>query len=161
MMREVNAAAELVESEEFFGVLVQVFREIQKCVEMEKNGGIIGSGDASSTGANSEGSFVLPKRWKEILRAWWAINLSRVVGEEVNLRYDTDGEKLSPELQYYWSEEDVALAKAPHGGRVRAEHIKLMRVMAAAPAAASLRVRGIDALIDEVSYIAKCLRQSR
>ena len=75
------------------------------------------------------------------------------------LRFDTDGEKLMPDRRYYWDEEQVALAKAD-AGRVGADHIKMMRLMASGPAELSLKVQGADALIDEIGYISKCLERS-
>ncbi len=72
MMRSVNARAEQIESPEFYKILKQSLQAMQKH-----------AGE--------------PGRWKDILRAWWGINLTRASGEDVNLRFDTDGEKLSAE----------------------------------------------------------------
>ena len=108
MMRSVNARAEQIESPEFYKILKQSLQAMQKH-----------AGE--------------PGRWKDILRAWWGINLTRASGEDVNLRFDTDGEKLSAEQRYYWDEEQVALAKA-NAGRIGANHIKMMRLMASGPA---------------------------
>ena len=108
MMRSVNARAEQIESPEFYKILKQSLQAMQKH-----------AGE--------------PGRWKDILRAWWGINLTRASGEDVNLRFDTDGEKLSAEQRYYWDEEQVALAKA-NAGRIGANHIKMMRRMASGPA---------------------------
>jgi len=136
LMRAVNVRAEHADSDEFFGITKQVFGAMQKHVS-----------DAPET------------RWKDVLRAWWGINLVRASGEDVNLHFDTNGEKLVPEQRYYWDEEQAALAKAS-GGRIGADHIKLMRVMYAMPAEAALKVRGADKLIDEVAYIAKCVEKT-
>ena len=88
-------------------------------------------------------------RWKDILRA---------SGEEVNLKFDTDGEKLLADGHYYWDEEQAALGKAA-AGRIGADHIKMMRLMASGPAELSMKVTGADALIDEVLYIARCMER--
>ena len=134
MMRSVNARAEQVESPEFYKILKQSLQVMQKHAGEES-------------------------RWKDILRAWWGINLTRASGEEMNLNFDTDGEKLAIDGRYYWDEENAALSKA-RTGRIGADHIKMMRLMAAGPAELSLKVQGADALIDEVLYIARCVEKA-
>jgi len=134
MMRSVNARAEQVESPEFYKILKQSLQVMQKHAGEES-------------------------RWKDILRAWWGINLTRASGEEMNLSFDTDGEKLAIDGRYYWDEENAALSKA-RAGRIGADHIKMMRLMAAGPAELSLKVQGADALIDEVLYIARCVEKA-
>ena len=137
LMRAVNARAEHVDSEEFFDISRQVFRAMQKHVD----------DDAGS-------------RWKDILRAWWGINVVRAGGEDVNLKFDTDGEKLDATRRYFWDEEQAALAKATTG-RIGADHIKMMRVMYTMPAETALNIRGATGLIDEVAYVAKCVEKLR
>lgn len=134
MMRSVSARAEQVESPEFYGILKQALRVMQKHATEET-------------------------RWKDVLRAWWGINLTRVAGEEINLQFDTDGEKLTATGRYYWDEENAALSKAM-AGRIGADHIKMMRLMAAGPAKLSLKVQGADELIDEVLYVARCMEKA-
>ena len=134
MMRSVNTRAEQVESPEFFEILEQALTAMQKH-----------AGERS--------------RWMDVLRAWWGINLTRVAGEDINLNYDTDGEKLSAEQRYYWDEENVAMHKA-QAGRMGADHIKLLRIMERMPAEVALRVQGTDELIDEVLYVARCVERS-
>ena len=133
MMRGVSARAEQVESPEFYKILKQSLQVMQKH-----------AGEQT--------------RWKDVLRAWWGINLTRASGEDVNLHFDTDGEKLLADGKYYWDEEQTALAKAA-AGRIGADHIKMMRLMASGPAELSLKVAGADALIDEVLYVARCLEK--
>ena len=111
MMRSVSARAEQVESPEFYKILKQSLRAMQKHA-----------------------------------------------GEEVNLKFDTDGEKLLADGRYYWDEEQAALGKAA-AGRIGADHIKMMRLMASGPAELSMKVTGADALIDEVLYIARCMER--
>ncbi len=134
MMKSVGARAEQVESPEFYKILKQALKAMQKH-----------AGEAG--------------RWKDVLRAWWGINLTRASGEDVNLRFDTDGQKLVADGRYYWDEEQIALAKAA-AGRIGVDHIKLMRLMASGPVELSMKVQGVDALIDEVTYVAKCLERA-
>ncbi len=135
LMRAVNARAEHVDSPDFFDIVQQSFRAMQKRVEE-------GSG-----------------RWKDVLRAWWGLNLVKASGEDVNLRFDANGDKLVADGRYYWDEENVALMPAK-AGRVNAEHIKLMRIMQTGQAELALKVKGADDLIDEILYIVKCVERS-
>ncbi len=135
LMRAVNARAEHVDSPDFFDIVQQSFRAMQKRVEG-------GSG-----------------RWKDVLRAWWGLNLVKASGEDVNLSFDANGDKLVADGRYYWDEESVALMPAK-AGRVNAEHIKLMRIMQTGQAELALKVKGADDLIDEILYIVKCVERS-
>jgi DNA repair protein RecO (recombination protein O) len=135
LMRAVNARAEHVDSPDFFDIVQQSFRAMQKRVEE-------GSG-----------------RWKDVLRAWWGLNLVKASGEDVNLSFDANGDKLVADGRYYWDEESVALMPAK-AGRVNAEHIKLMRIMQTGQAELALKVKGADDLIDEILYIVKCVERS-
>ena len=130
MMRSVSMRAEQIESPEFYKILKQSLQAMQ-----------------NHAGEDS--------RWKDVLRAWWGINLTRASGEELNLSFDTNGDKLVADGRYYWDEENVALGKAD-SGRIGADHIKMMRIMQAMPAEASLKIQGADKLIDEVLYVARC-----
>ena len=133
MMREVCQRAEQIDSPEFFDILRQALRSMQK-------------------GINH--SYVT-ERWKDVLQTWWWLNLARAAGEDVNLNFDTDGQKLAVDSQYYWDEENSALAKNAHG-KVGAENIKLLRLMVKMPIETILKVKNLDELIDECLYIAKC-----
>lgn len=135
LMRAVNARAEHVDSPDFFDIVQQSFRAMQKRV--------------------GEG----PGRWKDVLRAWWGLNLVKASGEDVNLRFDANGDKLVADGRYYWDEESVALMPAK-AGRINAEHIKLMRIMQTGQAELALKVKGADDLIDEILYIVKCVERS-
>ena len=136
MMRAASVRSEHVDSPEFFDILQQSLRAMQKHVD-----------DDAGT------------RWKDVLRAWWGINLVRASGEDVNLRFDTDGEKLDVAQRYYWDQDCAAFAKA-QAGRIGADHIKMLRVMYSMPAETALKVRGAANLIDEAIFVAKCVERA-
>ena len=136
LMRDASRRADQVDSPEFFNILRQSLQAAQKHAP--------------------EGS---ETRWKELLAAWASMNMLAAAGEEINLKYDVSGERLLPDVSYFWDVESVALA--PHdSGRVSAEHIKMMRVMASTPLEVSLKVSGYGELMDEISYIVKCAEQA-
>jgi len=136
LMRDASRRAEQVDSEEFFNILRQSLQAAQK---------------HAPEGAET--------RWKELLRAWASMNMLRASGEEINLKFDVSGTKLSPDLRYVWDVENVALA--PHEmGRVGADHIKMMRVMASTPLEVAMKVAGYGDLMDEIGYIVKCAEKA-
>ena len=102
LMREASRRAEQAETPEFFNILRQ-------CMEAAQKHAVSGS----------------PSRYKELLWAWASMNMLMASGEEINLKYDTAGEKLSASSQYVWNVEDGALS-VRDGGPVTAEHIKLI-----------------------------------
>lgn len=132
LMREASRRSEQVESPEFFNILRQSMQAAQK---------------HALEGAET--------RWKELLWAWAIMNMLRASGEEVNLKFDMNGEKLSPESHYVWDVESSAFAPRELG-RIGAEHIKLMRLMVSTPLEICMKVAGYGELMDEICYIAKC-----
>ncbi|MBR6961345.1 DNA repair protein RecO [Candidatus Saccharibacteria bacterium] len=137
LMREASRRAEQAETPEFFNILRQ-------CMEAAQKHAVSGS----------------PSRYKELLWAWASMNMLMASGEEINLKYDTAGEKLSASSQYVWNVEDGALS-VRDGGPVTAEHIKLMRLMVSSPLEICMKVAGFGELLDEVLYIVRCAEQSK
>ncbi len=137
LMREASRRAEQAETPEFFNILRQCMEAAQK---------------HAALGAET--------RFRELLWAWASMNMLAASGEEINLKYDTSGEKLSADLRYVWDVENAALA--PHEmGRVGADHIKMMRVMASTPLEVAMKVAGYGELMDEISYIVKCAEKAQ
>lgn len=136
LMREASRRSEQVESPEFFNVLRQSLQSAQKHA--------------------LEGS---ETRWKELLWAWASMNMLAASGEEINLKFDVSGNRLSADEKYVWDVESAALA--PHvSGRVSADHIKMMRVMASTPLEVAMKVSGYGNLMDEIGYIVRCAEQA-
>ena len=137
LMREASRRAEQAETPEFFNILRQCMEAAQK---------------HAASGA--------PSRYKELLWAWASMNMLAASGEEINLKYDTAGEKLSASSRYIWNAEDGALSPRD-GGPVTAEHIKLMRLMVSSPLEICMKVAGFAELLDEILYIVRCAEQSK
>jgi DNA repair protein RecO (recombination protein O) len=136
LMKNASRRAEQVDSPEFFNILRQSLQAAQKHAP--------------------EGS---ETRWKELIRSWASMNLLHAAGEEINLKYDVSGSRLLPDSRYMWDTENVALM--PHdSGRISAEHIKMMRLMASTPLEVCLKVSGYGDLLDEISYIVRCAEQA-
>lgn len=65
----------------------------------------------------------------DVVEAWFLINLKKVVGEEINLYRDSDGEKLSADERYVWDGYEKVF-RADARGEFGANEIKFLRLMA-------------------------------
>ena len=64
----------------------------------------------------------------DIVKAWFLIKAKKIMGEEINLYRDTDGEKLDSDKKYSWNNIDMAFYEDSNG-RYGANEIKLLRLM--------------------------------
>jgi DNA repair protein RecO (recombination protein O) len=96
---------------------------------------------------------------RELVESYFLLNLARISGEEVNLHRDTLGDKLDSETVYAWNTYENALMPEQKGN-IKAEHIKLMRLMLTAPLKTVVQVQEKEKLLPEVLYIAKSIAKS-
>ena len=96
---------------------------------------------------------------RELVESYFLFNLMRISGEDVNLHRDTNGEKLDAETSYVWETYENALRAEPNGN-VKADHIKLMRLMLTSPLKTVIQVQDIKELLPEVLYIAKSVAKT-
>ncbi len=94
-----------------------------------------------------------------LIESYFLFNLSRISGEEVNLHRDTLGDKLDSETIYAWNTYENALMPEPRGN-IKADHIKLMRLMLTSPLETVLKVQAKDKLLPEILFIAKSVAKS-
>ena len=95
---------------------------------------------------------------RDTVLAWFYFNVARIGGEQVNLYYDVNGEKLAEDLQYNWDGLEKAL-RPVKSGKIGASEIKMMRLMLAAELGLVLRVKEAEPMMPELLYIAKTLNQ--
>jgi DNA repair protein RecO (recombination protein O) len=94
----------------------------------------------------------------EVVLAWFYLNLARVSGEEINLRFDINGEPLVADSCYVWDSMEKAMRKDMKG-ELGANEIKMLRLMVSAKLALILRVKEVGEMAAELLYIAKTLNQ--
>ncbi|MFV0485162.1 MAG: DNA repair protein RecO [Candidatus Saccharimonadales bacterium] len=129
-LRDVSRRSEHVDSSEYFSLLAQTLKELNRHL------GQI-----------------------DLIRIWWLLNLARISGEDVNLRVDTSGNKLQSDKTYSWNSADDALELSSGRGNITADHIKLMRLIVSAPLGLVLNVQNTEELTEDILYIAKCFGQ--
>lgn len=64
----------------------------------------------------------------ELTESWFLMRLGKAAGEEINLYRDVDGEKLNPELRYFWNIGENSFALHDNGDFGMNE-IKMLRLL--------------------------------
>ncbi|MDO4612356.1 MAG: DNA repair protein RecO [Candidatus Saccharibacteria bacterium] len=124
VLKKINIAAENSDTNELFKIIDEVF------AALDRNENIL------------------------VIQAWFWFNLSKALGNQINLYRDVLGEKLVENLRYSWDGAEEAL-RAREGGEIDADSIKIMRLMVATDLSVVLRVRGIEKKISPILRIAE------
>ncbi len=98
------------------------------------------------------------KKNTETILTWFYFNLAKAMGEQVNLFYDSDGDKLAEGETYVWDVMEKALKKNPMG-KIATNEIKVMRLMMGLELPLVLKIKNIEGMMPELLYIAKTLNQ--
>lgn len=64
----------------------------------------------------------------ELTESWFLMRLGKAAGEEINLYRDADGEKLNPELRYFWNTGENSFV-LHDSGEFGANEIKMLRLL--------------------------------
>lgn len=89
-----------------------------------------------------------------LVETWFYMRYAALLGHELNLELDVDGDKLQPDDFYRYDMAEQGLRKTPNG-ELSSEHIKLLRLLATRPLRVLIQIGGIGALLPE------CLRVVR
>lgn len=89
-----------------------------------------------------------------LVQTWFYVRISRLLGDELNTFRDYKGNALSAEATYRYDTTEKGLIEDDRG-TINAEHIKILRLVAAKPLSVLLQVGGMG------EYLAECLDISR
>lgn len=128
ILKKISLAAEDAESPEYFTIVDESLAAIERGVALK------------------------------LVEAWFWLNLARVVGEQVNLYRDAQGEKLDIEKKYGWNVEEMAF-EARVNGEIDADTIKIMRLMVTTKIGVLERVKGIDEKMGAILKIARAINR--
>ena len=64
----------------------------------------------------------------QLIESWYLLNLKKIMGEEINLYRDINGDKLSPDKFYSWDDSEIVFTEDMNG-EYGANEIKLLRLM--------------------------------
>jgi DNA repair protein RecO (recombination protein O) len=90
----------------------------------------------------------------EIVKTWFYLHYSAILGYELSLWHDDMGEKLSSELCYRYDMAERGL-HAVEGGELTAEHIKLLRLIATRPLKVLAQIGGAEPLIENCLLVVR------
>lgn len=90
----------------------------------------------------------------KLVESWFLLNLSKVLGEEVNVYRDANGEKLAAECCYDYDAMEGAFLKREHG-EFGANEIKLLRLMLTADLNVVRRVKNTETMLPQILRLAR------
>lgn len=89
-----------------------------------------------------------------LVETWGLLNLSRISGDELNLTYDTNGDKLEPNFYYRWEASESALCPDVRGN-ISAKEIKFARLLLSRSLVTAAKVDGYESLLPPLLALAK------
>lgn len=90
----------------------------------------------------------------ELTETWFYLHYAALLGHELNLYHDSEGQKLESEKSYRYDETEQGFIEAP-AGDIGSEHIKLLRLIATRPLKILAQVGGIDAIKADCLLVAR------
>lgn len=89
-----------------------------------------------------------------LTETWFYVRYSALLGYDLNLQTDIDGQKLSAELYYRYDIAERGLRQSV-GGNIGAEHIKLLRLIATKSLKVLVQVGGTQAVLADCLQVAR------
>lgn len=89
-----------------------------------------------------------------LVSAWFQLNLLRISGEELNLIYDINGQKLQENERYIWDSSENAL-KIYSYGDITSQEIKFARFLLNNPLKRAAQISNSSALVPPILEITK------
>lgn len=89
-----------------------------------------------------------------LTQSWFYLHYADMVGHQLSLDRDVNGDRLQPELKYQYDVGDQGLRQQENGD-ITADHIKFLRLVAAKPLLTVAQVGGIDRILDDCWLVAR------
>jgi len=90
----------------------------------------------------------------QLTETWFYLRYASLLGHELNLERDINGEKLDAEQTYRYDVTEQGLRATP-GGELTSDHIKLMRLIATKSLKVLAQIGGVSAVLGECLYVAR------
>lgn len=85
---------------------------------------------------------------RELTETWFYLRYAELVGYGLSLYVDIDGQKLEPDARYLYDDNEKGF-RWHERGEITADHIKLLRLIAAKPLKTLAQIGGIEPIIGE------------
>lgn len=89
-----------------------------------------------------------------LIEAWFYIRYAALLGHELNLELDINGQPLSADEHYRYDSAEQGL-RPVQNGEVSAEHIKLLRLLSTRSLSVLLQIGGLGAVISECLQVVR------
>jgi DNA repair protein RecO (recombination protein O) len=89
-----------------------------------------------------------------LTETWFYLRFASLLGYDLNLAIDVDGNKLSPDLTYRYDVAEKGLRQV-NNGEITAEHIKLLRLIATKSLKVLAQVGGVETVLTECLQVAR------
>lgn len=90
----------------------------------------------------------------QLVQTWFYLHYAELTGYELNLRADVNGAGLDPDREYVYDIAERGLRPAERGD-IRADHIKILRIIATKPIKTVTQIGGIAALLPDIWLVAR------
>jgi DNA repair protein RecO (recombination protein O) len=89
-----------------------------------------------------------------LVQTWFYLRYSSILGYELSLWHDSDGEKLVADERYMYDEAERGLRMAGNG-ELSSEHIKLLRLIATRPLKTLAQIGGLESVLVDCLLVAR------
>lgn len=95
----------------------------------------------------------------ELVDSYFRLNLSKIMGEQINLITDSNGDRLTEKSTYFWDAYEKVLVKCKDDrtNLLNSDCIKLLRLMLSAPLKIISNIENVDHFIPAISTISKTI----
>ncbi len=89
-----------------------------------------------------------------LIQTWFYVRVAELLGDELNTARDVKGDRLQPDASYRYDSQEKGLIEDARG-QITAEHIKILRLVAARPLNVILQVGGMEQYLADCLYVAR------
>ncbi len=89
-----------------------------------------------------------------LIQTWFYVRVAELLGDELNTARDVKGDRLQPDASYRYDSQEKGLIEDARG-QITAEHIKILRLVAARPLNVILQVGGMEQYFADCLYVAR------
>ncbi|MFY9228488.1 MAG: DNA repair protein RecO [Candidatus Microsaccharimonas sp.] len=90
----------------------------------------------------------------DMIQAWFYIHYAALLGHDLNLELDINGNKLRSDTQYRYDVGEQGLDERP-GGEITSEHIKLLRLISTKSLKILAQIGGVEAILPVCFTVAR------
>ena len=90
----------------------------------------------------------------QLVQVWFYTRYAALLGHELSMYHDTNGDKLAADQTYRYDESDQGFRPALNG-EITAEHIKLLRLIATKPLQTLAQIGGTAAILPDCLHVAR------